>query len=181
VLEDLVRVLEKREEQTNALLHLTSQMRSDLTHLKDSAERVLQQVPRTETLTATMLPPARDTAAERRPTAEQIAALHRAILAHLARWQGSGASDDYPLAELFRHLQQAVPGLTIGRFHDALRDLHDADRIYLHPWTGPLYDLPEPAFALLAGHLIAYYASARCQPAAVEEPETVTLLRFPAR
>jgi hypothetical protein len=116
------------------------------------------------------------------PTAEQVAALHRVIQTQLAHWQASGAAEDYPLAELFRHLQADVPGLTIGRFHDALRDLHDADRIYLHPWTGPLYDLPEPAFALLVGHLIAYYASARGQPEAlVEEPAAATVLRFPLR
>jgi len=29
------------------------------------------------------------------------------------------------------------------------------------PWTGPLYDLPEPHFALLVGHEVAYYASSR--------------------
>jgi hypothetical protein len=115
-------------------------------------------------------------------TAEQVAALHRAILSHVDRWQASGAADDYPLAELFRHLQPGIPGLTIGRFHDALRDLHDADRIYLHPWTGPLHELPEPAFALLVGHLIAYYASARSRPSTpADESEAVTLLRFPAK
>jgi hypothetical protein len=42
-----------------------------------------------------------------------------------------------------------------------LRSLHDRERIYLHPWTGPLYALPEPAFALLIGHEVAYYASLR--------------------
>ena len=31
-------------------------------------------------------------------------------------------------------------------------------QVYLHPWTGPLYALPEPAFALLVGHEVAYYA-----------------------
>jgi hypothetical protein len=193
VLEDLVRVLEARQAQSTELLHLAGQMRTDLAKLKASAERVLQQVPRTESLTATFQTPAPapaplaanvDFLPERRTTstAEPVAALHRAIESHLARWQVSGASEDYPLAELFRHLQADVPGLTIGRFHDALRDLHDADRIYLHPWTGPLYDLPEPAFALLVGHLIAYYASGRGLPeTAVEEPATATLLRFPVR
>ena len=34
-------------------------------------------------------------------------------------------------------------------------------RSHLHPWTGPLYALPEPAFALLVGHEVAYYASIR--------------------
>jgi hypothetical protein len=42
-----------------------------------------------------------------------------------------------------------------------LRLLYDAGRIYLHPWTGPLYAVPEPTFALLVGHNVAYYASLR--------------------
>jgi hypothetical protein len=186
VLEDLVRVLEARQAETGQLLHLAGEMRANLVNLKTVAERVMQQVPRTEALTASVaLPePRADQAAFSRPspTADQVAALHRAILADLARWQRSGASEDYPLAELFRHLQATIPGLTIGRFHDALRDLHDADRLYLHPWTGPLYDLPEPGFALLVGHLVAYYASSR-QPAELpaEEVGTATLLRFPVR
>jgi hypothetical protein len=187
VLEDLVRVLEARQTQATELLHLAGQMRTDVIKLKASTEQVLQQVPRTESLTAAFAappPPNGAYLAEKRatPTAEQVAALHRAVQIQLARWQASGAAEDYPLAELFRHLQADVPGLTIGRFHDALRDLHDADRIYLHPWTGPLYDLPEPAFALLVGHLIAYYASARSQlEAVVEEPAMATVLRFPLR
>jgi hypothetical protein len=187
VLEDLLRALEARQSETTELLHLAGEMRANLVHLKASAERVLQQVPRTESLTATLTPAPERSKAERggvqcAATAEPVAALHRAILSQLARWHGSGASEDYPLAELFRHLQATIPGLTIGRFHDALRDLHDADRLYLHPWTGPLYDLPEPAFALLVGHLVAYYASGR-QPSetAIEETAPATLLRFPAR
>ena len=53
----------------------------------------------------------------------------------------------------------AVPELTIGAFHDTLRALQTAGDIYLHPWTGPLYDIPEPPYALLVGHEVAYYAS----------------------
>ena len=51
--------------------------------------------------------------------------------------------------------------MTVGRFHDALRQLYEMNRVYLHPWTGPLYEIPEPLYALLAGHEIAYYASPR--------------------
>jgi hypothetical protein len=54
-----------------------------------------------------------------------------------------------------------VRSLTIGHFHDTLRELHEQEKIYLHPWTGPLYEMAEPAYALLAGHEIAFYASIR--------------------
>ena len=57
--------------------------------------------------------------------------------------------------------QPTVPAPTIGHFHDSLRRLHEQEKIYLHPWTGPLYEIPEPPYALLVGHEIAYYASIR--------------------
>ncbi len=85
----------------------------------------------------------------------------RSSPARLVEWQASGASEDFPLPELYRRAQPTAPGLSLGGFHDALRRLHEAGRIYLHPWTGPLHALPEPSFALLVGHEIAYYASLR--------------------
>ena len=84
-----------------------------------------------------------------------------AVLSYLGRRQDAGATEDCPLPELFRHARLSSPGLTIGHFHDGLRRLLDAGHIYLHPWTGPLYALPEPPYALLVGHEIAYYASKR--------------------
>ncbi len=77
----------------------------------------------------------------------------------LIRWHDSEQLGDCPLPELFRRLRQECPQLTIGQFHDHLRLLHQERAVYLHPWTGPLYELPEPALALLIGHEIAYYAS----------------------
>ena len=79
----------------------------------------------------------------------------------LKAWHVTHASGDCPLPELFRRARAASPSLTIGAFHDGLRRLHQQQQIYLHPWTGPLYELPEPALALLVGHEIAYYASSR--------------------
>jgi hypothetical protein len=31
----------------------------------------------------------------------------------------------------------------------------------LHPWAGPIYEIPEPELAMLVGHAIAYYVSLR--------------------
>jgi hypothetical protein len=75
--------------------------------------------------------------------------------------QKQGAVGDCPLPELFRRARLLMPNLTFGQFHDGLRELLEQQKIYLHPWTGPLYDLPEPGLALLVGHEIAYYASVR--------------------
>ena len=85
-----------------------------------------------------------------------------AVLTHLADWAASaGAGQDCPLPELYRALTPREPPPSIGAFHDCLRRLHADGRVYLHPWTGPLYTLPEPAYALLVGHNVAYYASTR--------------------
>jgi hypothetical protein len=92
-----------------------------------------------------------------------------ALLAHLDHWQTARRPGDCPLPELWRCCQQEKSALTIGQFHDGLRRLHEAGKIYLHPWTGPLYEIPEPACALLIGHEIAFYASLR------HSPETVSL------
>jgi len=88
-------------------------------------------------------------------------ALHDILLAELTRWHSAGASEDCPLPHLFKATRNAKLNGTIGQFHDALRQLHDEGKIYLHPWTGPLYDIPEPPYTLLIGHEIAYYASIR--------------------
>src|SRR5262245_10748063 len=83
------------------------------------------------------------------------------ILAYLDRRQESGRLDDCPLPELFAATHREHAEVTIGSFHDLLRKLHREGAIHLHPWTGPLYEMPEPSCALLVGHEIAYYASLR--------------------
>ena len=85
--------------------------------------------------------------------------LAETIYTRLEQWSANASiARDYPLADLYESLSfQGVP--SVGTFHDALRELHTDGRIYLHPWTGPLYSLPEPRMALLVGHEVAYYAS----------------------
>lgn len=91
-----------------------------------------------------------------------VAELSGAILARLADWASSaGMYEDCPLPELYRSLSTRDPAPTIGEFHDCLRLLHARGKLYLHPWTGPLYDIPEPSYALMVGHNVAYYASVR--------------------
>ena len=99
-------------------------------------------------------------AAPARTTSTTASSLEPLILEELGRWQGTGSREDCPLPDLYRKAK-SQSSATIGQFHDALRRLHDDGKVYLHPWTGPLYDLPEPPYALLIGHEVAYYASIR--------------------
>jgi hypothetical protein len=129
-------------------------MQTTLEGIKASAEKVLGQMPAVPTGVAGVA------------GLGGVGGWKESALTFLARRQVSGASEDCPLPELFRQAQQAAPTLSIGSFHDALRQLHDGGQIYLHPWTGPLYAIPEPLYALLVGHEIAYYASPRLKAGA---------------
>lgn len=148
LLEDLVRALEARQAQAADLLAVARQMQATLDGLKASAEQVLRQVPPAASVSDGTAAPADD-------------GWKADALAFLSSWHASGASEDCPLPELFRQARQVEPALSIGRFHDGLRQLHDAEQIYLHPWTGPLYAIPEPPLALLVGHAVAYFAGPR--------------------
>jgi hypothetical protein len=168
VLEDFVRVLEAREAQVVGLLAVVRQMQSGLEGLRANAEQVLRHVPASGAAAGGDLKVlfrdflAGKTATNGAPVSSASPAepdVSAALLAELERWAGCGATEDYPLSELFRRLHEKVP--TLGAFHDALRRLHASGQVYLHPWTGPLYDIPEPPYALLVGHEVAYYASLR--------------------
>lgn len=153
VLHELVRALDASKTQVAELVETALQGQLTLESLRKTAEqalRKLEQPPVTGHAPMTN----GNGAAKYHDTPDASAA----ILAALTRWQ---ALEDCPLVELYRQVHNEIATLTIGQFHDALRRLHEQQRIYLHPWTGPLYDLPEPAYALLAGHEVAYYASKR--------------------
>ena len=151
VLEDFVRVLEERRQQAGELVAAARQMAASVESLKSTVEQLRPLADRqTHHLTAE----------ERRDRPGGAIDLCADIPTHLEQWHAA-APGDCPLPELFRRVREAHPALTIGRFHDGLRGLHERGLIYLHPWTGPLYDLPEPPFALMTGHEIAYYASER--------------------
>ena len=143
ILEDFVRAIEAREEQLDSLLTLASGLHNQIHQLGQSAQAFLdhlQRGPRSQ-----------------EPDLAQI------VLHCLGQWRQQGNAEDCPLPELFQQARRHCPELSQGQFHDALRKLHQHQQIYLHPWTGPLYEMPEPGFALLIGHEIAYYSSIRSQ------------------
>ncbi|MGF1583127.1 MAG: hypothetical protein ACFCD0_27720 [Gemmataceae bacterium] len=155
VLEDFVRVLEAREAQVHELLSVAQHTRNSIESLRNVAERVLKAIetgPSTSGLNGSAGVLTNGHAA--RPWQETV-------LETLAQWNPHGTAGDCPLPVLYREVKPLQPDLSIGQFHDGLRRLHQDEKIYLLPWTGPLYDLAEPAFALLIGHEVLYYASHR--------------------
>jgi hypothetical protein len=154
VLEDLVRALEARQAQVGELVSTARQTQAGFDALRALAEKVLQQVHQRK---ATAPLPCDKTEAAGNGTPTWTAN----VLTQLARWQASHTTEDYPLPELYRAVRSGAAALSIGQFHDGLRRLHEQGQIYLHPWTGPLYEIPDPPYALLIGHEIAYYASRR--------------------
>jgi hypothetical protein len=177
VLEDFVRVLEARRGEVGELLDTARRMADSLQGLKDAVARVLPTVSAGRVVTSFSREPqasapagALRCASRLNGAGEAVALLEAppetdlaaAVLARLADWSGA-AGEDCPLPELFRSLSVCESPPTIGEFHDCLRKLHADGAVYLHPWTGPLYALPEPAYALLVGHGIMYYASLRSE------------------
>lgn len=143
IVEDFVRVLEARENDVEQMGDAIAKMTDGLHAIRETLRHVLPRLTDRGT---------------DRPNSDGLIA---DIKARLAEWHATaGASQDCPLPTLFTRLE-ADTRPTIGQFHDALRQLHDDHQIYLHPWTGALYAMPEPAYALLVGHEIAYYASVR--------------------
>jgi hypothetical protein len=62
-----------------------------------------------------------------------------------------------PLPELFRGVAEPA-GISIGQFHDGLRQLVRERRLRLHPWTGPMYQIQDEQYALMMGQEIKFYA-----------------------
>jgi hypothetical protein len=154
VLEELVHTLQARQTLVAELVTAARQWQTGLDALQAAVEKVLQQI---------QSGPASPSAATVGP-ASSLNGSHSVaadLVACLSQWQATGSPGDCPLPELYRCVQPTLPSLTIGQYHDNLRHLHDQEKIYLHPWTGPLYEIREPAYALLVGHEIAYYASTR--------------------
>lgn len=59
---------------------------------------------------------------------------------------------------LFKHLKERHTELTVGAFQDALRKLHDSERIRLGGWPRMLDDIPQPELALFVSSKVMYYA-----------------------
>jgi hypothetical protein len=80
------------------------------------------------------------------------------ILAFVRTWQqqrGAGC----PLPDLYAHLKSRFPELTIGKFHDRLRALHDKHEVRLSGMSGSLDTLREPETALLVSSKVMYYVN----------------------
>jgi len=148
VLEALLQAIDRCEAKLRDLVSGAAQQHQQLECLRSLAGKILQHLPKSE---ATMLA----WQANGHRKADDI------ILDCLRAWHGSRQLGDCPLPDLYGRAREASAKLTIGQYHDALRALHERQAVYLHPWTGPLYEMPEPAVALLTGHEIAYYASLR--------------------
>jgi hypothetical protein len=153
LLAEFMQALHSQQSQTGELLKTVGQWQASIDSLKNLVHQYFQQCNHNGSL---HLRQAASNGTNQQAGAKNESEIRDSILSQLDQWQGSG---DCPLPELFRRCGHE--GMSIGQFHDELRILQQEERIYLHSWTGPLSEIPEPAFALLAGHGIAYYVSRR--------------------
>lgn len=149
VLEEFVRAVEARRRQVEEVVEVARHCQATFAALKTQVERVLTQVKPAVPLPSTTVP----------PHSNGPGPWKTDVLTYLTHWPASHPNEDCPLPELYQQARQTAPALTIGQYHDGLRQMHEQGQVYLHPWTGPLYEIPQPAYALLVGHAVAYYAS----------------------
>ena len=62
------------------------------------------------------------------------------------------------LPEIYEKLRSRHPELSLGQYQDGLRQLHEAKRIRLGPYTQALATLPDPRNALYLDREVKYYA-----------------------
>lgn len=148
VLEALLQAIDGCQTRIDSWASAVADNRQTLEGLKTLAERVLQHLQKPE---ATLPAWARNGHAHNP---------QQRIVDFLRSWQAAGKIGDCPLPELFNAIRAATK-TSLGEFHDSLRLLHEQRTIYLHPWTGPLHELPHPSVSLLVGHEIGYYVSLR--------------------
>jgi hypothetical protein len=77
-------------------------------------------------------------------------------LAYLAEYQRRHPYAHCPLAELYQRVAEHRR-VTIGQFHDGVRQLVERRKVRLHPFTGAAYQLRDEQYALVAGQEIKYY------------------------
>lgn len=147
LLEDLLRVAEAQSEQLRTLEDWCRQQQTLLRQQVADVGRALARLS--------------GSGARPHPAVVEELPVEEMIADYLRRHAEHAAPVDGTLGELYRALLDQHPDLTIGQFHDAIRNLREAGRVRLSPWTGPLYQLPEPALALLIGHEVLYYVHLR--------------------
>lgn len=76
---------------------------------------------------------------------------------YLANYPRRNPYGHCPLPELFHRVAEPR-GLTIGQFHDGLRQLLEQRKVRLHAFSGAAYQLEEEQYALVVGQEIKYYA-----------------------
>jgi hypothetical protein len=81
---------------------------------------------------------------------------HSAVLDYVDAYKRRNPHGLCPLPELFTKVAQPH-GLTIGQFHDGLRQLVQEKRLRLHPFTGAAYQLEQEHLAIVASQGIQYY------------------------
>jgi len=154
VLEALVRAVDEQRSRIDDVAVLLQATQEHLDGLRAAAEHALKQIQQPQAAP----PPSAPVNNSNGKPAPSFAA---DLLERLQQWHDAGALGDCPLSHLQRNLVEKHPHTSIGQFHDVLRQLSENEKIYLHPWTGPMYEIPEPRLALMIGHEIAWYVSLR--------------------
>lgn len=79
------------------------------------------------------------------------------VISFVAARKRLNSFDRPNLKQVYEHLKQSHPTLTLGEFHEGLRTLHQQRRIRLDPFTQALATLQDPLHALYLDREVKYY------------------------
>ena len=83
------------------------------------------------------------------------------------------ASTETTLSELYQKAKADHPSLTIGQFHDSLRDLHDSNKIELKPYTRAHAEIAGHREAMFHNGEVMYFARSKAKPTLESNPEGI--------
>lgn len=189
ILEDFVRVLEHRQGIARQMLSNAQKQIDQLERMQAGLGELRSALlgednPRSSQIAEATLSPNQNTTANGQNYLTQggpspLAGSLPIVSEFLAEHERSSGAD-LLLFQLFDHLTERLGPISLGEFHDQLRVWHGEGFVALHPWTGPLYQMPRPEVALLTGHEIACYVRWSGNPG-ISHPEGLTAQQLTSR
>ncbi len=79
------------------------------------------------------------------------------VVEMVAAQKRANAFQSLTMKDVYAKLLAIVPTLTVGQYHDGMRELHKARRVRLAPYTQALATLPCPMTALYLDNEVKYY------------------------
>lgn len=152
LLRDMLAALDRKQQQLEGINREMSALRGLLQQQTGALQELLKKhrIPDVTAILATPNAPATSS-----PGAPGNGWLTEAVT-YLRGYRDRNPYGNCPLPELY-HSVAAPHKISIGQFHDGIRQLVAEQKVRLHPFTQAAFQLRDEQYALLAGQEIKYY------------------------